>query len=84
MARKDITDLMVCKAYQEARTMPIPFRPWPYDLLTQWTGEPIKVCERAMERAYEHGLIEVGVSVRSGWLTEKGLQLLREGQPERS
>ena len=77
MARKDITDLMVCKAYQEARKPPI-LRLWPYDLLSEWTGEPVKVCHRAMERAVMHGLIEVGVSVRAGWLTEKGIQLLRD------
>ena len=34
----------------------------------------------AMERAYDHGLIECGVSLRTGWLTAKGEALLAENE----
>lgn len=73
MARKDVTDEMVCLAYakREPHT-----DVWPYDLLMQWTGEPMKVCYRAMERANDRGYIEYGVSLRSGWLADKGKQLI--------
>jgi len=47
-------------------------------LLVKWTGEPIKVCNRAMERAEDHGLIKSGVSLRTAWLTPKGKELLAQ------
>lgn len=75
MAVKDISDELVCKAIntaQKNRTR------WPYEYLQSWTGQPEKVCYRALERAEERGLIEYGVSLRTGWLTEKGEQLLKE------
>lgn len=88
MATKDITDKQVCEAYAEIkkqtddlmsrRALLIEKHDWPYDLLMKMTGQPEKVCYRAMERAEERGLIEYGVSLRSGWLTEKGKELLRE------
>lgn len=50
---------------------------WPYKILAEWTGQPEKVCYRAMERAESHGLVECGTSLRSGWLTDAGIQLIR-------
>jgi hypothetical protein len=50
-------------------------------ILKDGTGQPAKVVYRAMERAYSRGYIEYGVSLRSGWLTEKGLALLNGNQP---
>lgn len=90
MARKDVTDLMVCQAYADAKNMrpkvpkghifgfgrPLPKAPWPYDLLMERTGECFKVCYKSMERACDRDLIEYGVSLRSGWLTDKGKALL--------
>lgn len=81
MATKDIPDVMVCRAYAEraAKRSAEPYeflQDWPYEILKEWTGQPEKVCERAMERAERRGLIEYGVSLRSGWLTEKGKALL--------
>jgi RIO-like serine/threonine protein kinase len=73
MAVKDISDALVCQAYE--RFADDKSR-WPYELLQQWTGHPFKVCYRAMERADRHGLIEWGVSLRAGWLTQSGLDLL--------
>jgi hypothetical protein len=91
MATKDVTDLMVCQAFTDARAMrqpipaghifgigkPLPHTPWPYELLMDRTGECFKVCWRAMERACDRDLIEFGVSLRTGWLTEKGEELMR-------
>lgn len=76
MATKDITDLQVCQAYEaywNDRSR------WPYDFLMEWTGQPEKVCYRAMERACDRDLIDYGTSLRSGFLTEKGKALLAAG-----
>lgn len=83
MARKDISDLQVLQAYVEAQGArerhlsptggPIV---WPEDVLQRVTGQPLKVCCAAMERAYDRGLIECGVSIRSGWITDAGRALL--------
>ena len=77
MAVKDISDLMVCKAFVESRKCD--WQRWPYEFLTEWTGQPEKVCFRAMERADRRKLVDYGVSLRSGWLTQKGEALLRVG-----
>lgn len=103
MAMKDITDEQVCRAvqaYQDAMPPLKPgaifgmgpptgaYPPYPYEALAAETGQPEKVCFRAMERAADRGLIEYGVSLRTGWLTEKGKQLARivtrQGHGERS
>jgi len=87
MATKDITDLQVCQAYAKWRVLldlEIELRkrgrivraPYPYELLMQVTGECFKVCYRAMERAARRDLVEYGVSLRTGWLTDKGRALL--------
>ena len=80
MSVKDITDKEVCAAYREYRDNideSFEHKDWPYEILMRITGQPFKVCYRAMERAERHGLIEYGVSLRTGWLTEKGKELLR-------
>lgn len=87
MATKDITDRQVCEAYAKYRValdLELALRrrgicvdcPYPYDLLMQVTGQCFKVCYRAMERAANRGLVECGVSLRTGWLTPKGRALL--------
>jgi len=85
MATKDITDRQVCEAVRDyhlqIKEAGEPYGKliglkWPYELLAQRTGEPEKVCYRAMERAEERGLIDYGVSLRTGWLSEKGEELL--------
>lgn len=78
MSRKNISDLQVCRAYEASK----PFDDkWPYEYLQKWTGEPEKVCYRAMERAHDRGFISYGTSLRSGWLTAKGQQILAEKLP---
>lgn len=81
MARKDITDLQVCLAYQQTREYNrgrVTDLIWPEDLLVKWTGQQVKVCYRAMERAADRGYIDCGVSLRAGWLTETGKALVGE------
>jgi hypothetical protein len=83
VATKDISDKQVCEAYVEyheklkGRTSFIEGEfEWPYNILQRVTGQPEKVCYRAMERASDRGYIEYGVSLRTGWLTDKGKALL--------
>lgn len=73
MRRRDITDQIVCQAYLE----------WKKDgtefvdaILMRWFPEaPPKVIYAAMMRADNHGLISCGVSLRTGWLTDKGIEV---------
>lgn len=74
MSRKDITDAMVVRACSDFHNRDSDAAPW--ELLMQRTGEPEKVVYAAMERAYDRGLIECGVSVRTAWPTAEGRQLL--------
>ena len=56
-------------------------------VLIRETGAPPKVVEAALYRACERNLIDCGVTVRSGWLTEKGKALLaaaRESTDDRN
>lgn len=75
MSVKNVTDEMVVKAVNDFRKSGM-CGPYPYEALANLTGECEKVCYRAMERAERHGLIEYGVSLRTGWLTDKGIDLL--------
>lgn len=75
MAMKHVTDLQVCLAVALFRAREMN-GPWPYEILAEVTGQPEKVCYRAMERACKRDLIEYGVSLRTGWLTEKGRELV--------
>lgn len=85
MSTKDVTDKMVCDAYAEMDRQRDQGhgKPWadyefPYVILMRLTGECEKVCYRAMERAAARDLVEYGVSLRTGWLTEKGKELASE------
>lgn len=77
MAMKHVSDYMVCVAVDTYRqfykTTDVPY---PYETLAKFTGQPEKVCYRAMERALRRGYLEYGVSLRTGWLTEKGKALI--------
>lgn len=79
MARKDISDLQVLQAYVDAKALRAERNraglggPWPEELLEQRTGQCPKVCWAAMERADARGLLEWGMNLRGGWLTEKGV-----------
>lgn len=79
MATKDITDRQVLEAYLNRPNNPRNgSMAWPEQLLEMRTGQSLKVCYCAMERAARRELIDCGVSLRSGWITEKGLALLAD------
>ena len=73
MATKDISDKQVCEAVRDSRVAN--FSPWPYELLSDRTGQCQKVCFRAMERAYDRGYLEYGTSLRTAWVTKEGEEL---------
>lgn len=77
MSTKDISDKQVCEAYRDFKAADMR-GPWPYELLQERTGQPLKVCWRAMERASDRGFVDYGVSLRTGWLTPEGEALLAE------
>lgn len=75
MKRSDISDKDVCEAvdrYWNNKQYGL----FPYQELSLKFGCPEKVAYSACERAVEHGIIEYGVSLRTGWLTDKGKELL--------
>ena len=76
MATKDISDHQVCRVYREMEADGGPARA--DARLQALTGQPIKVCWRAMERAERRGLVHYGVCLRSGWLTDEGRATLQE------
>ena len=77
MKRKDITDKKVCEIYLQMKNIPSSGeRKFATELLMEATGAPEKVAYAAMMRAEDNRLIDCGVSLRSGWLTEKGKELL--------
>ena len=82
MAVKHVTDLQVVQAVAQYQAEMKahdggPLYPrFPYEVLSEDTGQCQKVCYRAMERADRHDLLEWGVSLRTAWLTDKGRELL--------
>ncbi len=82
MATKDISDLQVVQAYAEMKRQMDATRETGLkfehadEILERLTGQHPKVCERAMERAYGRGLVEYGMWLRGGCLTEAGMALL--------
>lgn len=80
MATKDITDFQVVKAYAYCTVMRNKEeRLFPYTRLAEVTGQCEKVCYSACERAARRGYIDWGTTLRSGWLTDKGRELLMKG-----
>ena len=73
MATKDISDKqVVAVVYRYSQN----YNLWPYQLLAEATGECEKVCVAAIQRATDRGFLEYGTSLRTAWLTDKGLDLL--------
>lgn len=80
-AYQDAMRSLFCKPGEVVGLVPgsgPPLPPYPYEALAVETGQPEKVCYRAMERAERRGLIECGVSLRTGWLTAEGTALLSQ------
>lgn len=91
MATKDISDKLVCAAYNQymkasrkavanADIQALSNTITPLEYLKDKTKEPTKVCWRAMERAFKRGLTGFGVGLNYGWLTVKGKELLQQGE----
>lgn len=92
MARKDISDCLVCLAFYvqdhywdrfiSNRSLLAQIKPlrknYAEDWLMYWTGEPFKVVFSAMERTFDRGYLEYGTSLRGAWLEPKGQDLLTE------
>ena len=83
--RSSISDVDVLRAYVESSEVrgKVSFADldrvsssWPEQILERRFGCAPKVAFAAMERAFNRGLIEYGVSLRAGWITEKGRALL--------
>ncbi len=75
--RRHISDLMVVKAvdvYCKDRS-----GRFPYEAIAGALGCPEAIAYAACERACDRDLIEYGVSLRTGWLTDKGKELLEKG-----
>jgi hypothetical protein len=80
MATKDITDLQVCTAvHQRMSIRDTTNIKTNLDVLQELTGQPYKVCWRALERACKRGYLDYGVSLRFAWLDEAGKTLLKVG-----
>jgi len=75
--RSDISDAIVCKAYV-AKNNHDHHSFADEELQRMFPEYPIKVIYAAMERADMNGLIEYGVSLRSGWLTDVGHRMLED------
>ena len=79
MSVKDITDRQVCEAVERiARDRLHPGHLTLAALLSEMTGQPEKVCWRAMERTCRRDLIDYGSSLNVAFLTDKGKRLLAE------
>lgn len=81
MATKDISDLQVLQAYEEMwkqRDSGGALREYPEQILQRVTGQPEKVCYRAMERALGRGYLDYGMWLRGAWITDKGKALLAQ------
>ena len=72
--RKHISDEAVCLACLMAHTNR---QDMSYQIIQRAFPDcPVKVIYAAMERASYRELIDWGVSLRSAWVTEKGMELL--------
>ena len=74
--RADISDYEVCLAYSNYKYNPADYA---YEILGEKFKVSYKVAYAACKRACERDLVEYGVSLRTGWLTDKGLELLKAG-----
>lgn len=74
MKRSDITTYQVIKACYKFHKEGDDRSPW--EILLKETNAPVKVIYAAMLRDESNGYIECGVSVRTAWPTDKGLEYL--------
>lgn len=75
---KDITDRQVCEAVAERlQRQAAGIYARASHVLQERTGQPLKVCDRAIERAANRGLVDWGVHSDGCWLTKAGLEMLK-------
>lgn len=74
--RSDISTIEVLKACIERKQT----KEFITDMLMQKFNVPEKVVYAALNRDNDNGYIDFGVSLRTAWATEKGLQLLRDNK----
>ena len=74
MKRSDIPTIEVMIAYKQYNDDR--YGDFPTVILMKKFNAPEKLIYSAIQRDYDNDLIEFGVSLRTGWLTDKGLQLL--------
>ena len=78
MSRKSISDIAVLQAYVESKEMNFSHRIYPDEILKNRFNEPEKVVYSAMLRACKKDFIDYGVSLRCGWITEKGFDFINK------
>ena len=82
MATKDISSLQVCRAVEKMhhqKTVLGKRHQVFVELLMMSTGEHRKVCEAAIKREIDNGLVEWGIVASIGWLTASGIDFLAKG-----
>ena len=92
MARKNISDLLVCLSFYvrdqyTSRNLSVPMllaeiaplkKNYAEDWLMYWTDEPVKIVYAAMERAFDRGYLDYGTWLRGAWLEPAGQDLLTQ------
>lgn len=73
MKTSDISDLQVIQAYAEWTRYRLDC---PDEILALKLNAPPKVVYRSMERVAAKGYVDYGVSLRTGWLTDKGKAII--------
>lgn len=81
MKRSDISDHLVCCVHAYWQTPPLPKAATTTEMLVRITGAPERVCMAAQERALDRGLLDYGVSLRTGWPTDAGKALIADTDP---
>ena len=82
MKRSDIPTIEVLKAYQkyDQNRYSESITEFPTEMLMKKYNCSEKLVYSAIQRDYNNGLIEFGISIRTGWLTDKGIDILRDNQ----
>ena len=73
---KDISDAQVCEVVRRCHARGFADG-LAHEVLSRETGQPKKVCSRAIERTYKRGYLIVGFACEMAWLSEAGEALLQ-------
>ena len=72
--------LRTCKNYHEECNADVLS---PFEQLRKDFNAPSKLVYAALEKAEDKGFLECGTSIRTAWLTERGLGELRKLRPSK-